>query len=335
MKILLTGAAGFIGFHTASRLVREGMTVVGIDNFNSYYAPSLKEARLALLQKSSRFSCVRGDLSAPMTMAETLAQGPFDAVIHFAAQAGVRHSLTHPESYVQSNLVAFANVLEACRRHEVRHLIFASSSSVYGLNSTYPLTASQGADHPASFYAATKRANELMAHSYSHLYKLPATGLRFFTVYGPWGRPDMAYFKFSEAICAGRPIEMFHGGELWRDFTYIDDVVESVFRLIGRPPQPDPLWSGAAARPDTSSAPYRIYNIGNHQPVKLSDFIAQLEILLDRRAVIKPTPMQPGDVLCTFADISELQRDIGFTPSTTLEAGLTEFCAWFRSYHGL
>jgi UDP-glucuronate 4-epimerase len=333
MGILLTGAAGFIGFHVARRLIKSGVRVIGFDNLNNYYDPLLKEARLAQLAQLTGFYFVRGDLANTADVASVFGRGPYDAVIHLAAQAGVRDSLTHPEAYVQSNLVGFGNILEACRQHRAPHLVYASSSSVYGLNATMPLSTNQNVDHPVSFYAATKKANELMAHSYSHVFGLPVTGLRFFTVYGPWGRPDMAYFKFTEAILCGRPVEVFNHGELWRDFTYIDDIVEGVVRLLSRQPAPDPEWSAERPNPATSSAPYRVYNIGNHLPVKVTDFIKSLEQILDRKAVLRPMPMQPGEVVMTYADTSDLREETGFAPSTDLATGLARFVEWYRAYY--
>jgi UDP-glucuronate 4-epimerase len=333
MRVLLTGAAGFIGFHLSRRLMKAGIAVVGSDNLNDYYDPALKRSRLGLLEPSAEFAFFHGDVSSRSDVAGMFGRGPYDAVIHLAAQAGVRYSLDHPEAYVQSNLVGFGNILEACRRHQVAHLLFASSSSVYGLNSVAPFRTDQNVDHPVSLYAATKKANELMAHSYSHLFRLPVTGLRFFTVYGPWGRPDMAYFKFTEAILAGRPIEVFNSGELWRDFTFVDDIVESVARLVSRPAKPDPTWSAASPNPATSSAPYRVYNIGSQSPIKVLDFIRSLERVIGKRAELCMLPMQPGDVVATHADTSDLEKETGFTPSTNLETGLTRFVEWYRSYY--
>ncbi len=329
MKYLVTGAAGFIGYHLAQRLLAQGATVTGFDNLNPYYDPVLKEARLAQLAAHPKFAFVRGDLENGTALAAAFDHGPFDAVMHLAAQAGVRYSIDHPEAYVQSNLVGFLNILEECRRRSVPHLLYASSSSVYGLNSLTPFSTSDTVDHPVSLYAATKKANELMAHTYSHLYHLPTTGLRFFTVYGPWGRPDMAYFKFTEAILAGRPIKVFNRGELWRDFTFIDDIVEGVVRLLEHIPQPDPLWDPAAPNPATSSAPYRVFNIGNNKPVKLTEFIATLERALGISAILELCPMQAGDVHATFADVGDLNRVTGFAPSTSLEIGLGKFVAWY------
>jgi len=332
MKVLVTGAAGFIGYHVAQRLLHEGSAVVGFDNLNSYYLPKLKETRLSMLRNEARFEFIRGDLEDKARLAGAFARGPFDAVVHLAAQAGVRHSIDHPDAYVQSNVIGFLNILEECRARKVPHLIYASSSSVYGLNSSSPFSTSDNVDHPVSLYAATKKTNELMAHSYSHLYNLPTTGLRFFTVYGPWGRPDMAYFKFTEAILAQKPIEVFNHGELWRDFTYIDDIVEGLVRLLPHIPHFDEKWDARTPNPATSSAPYRIYNIGNHQPVRLIDFIRTLERALGRKAVLAMRPMQPGDVFTTCADTQALQKIIGFAPNRSLKNGLEMFVSWYRSY---
>lgn len=335
MHFLVTGSAGFIGFHLAKRLLEQGAAVTGFDNLNPYYDPGLKEARLARLAAHPGFDFVRGDLEAGAALASAFDRGPFDAVIHLAAQAGVRYSIDHPGTYVQSNLVGFLNVLEECRHRSVPHLLYASSSSVYGLNSRTPFLTSDNVDHPVSLYAATKKANELMAHTYSHLYRLPTTGLRFFTVYGPWGRPDMAYFSFTQAILARRPIKVFNNGELWRDFTYIDDIIEGIVRLVDHIPEPDSLWNPATPNPATSSAPYRIFNIGNNQPVKLTEFIAALEGALGVPAVLELCPMQAGDVHATCADIEDLSRAVGFASSTPLATGLGKFVAWYRDYFGM
>jgi UDP-glucuronate 4-epimerase len=332
MKVLVTGAAGFVGYHVCERLLARGHELVGIDNLNDYYDPRLKQARLARLDGRKGFAFQRLDLADRAGMEALFAQGGFRRVVHLAAQAGVRYSIAHPHAYVSSNLVGFMHVLEGCRNHQVEHLVYASSSSVYGLNAAMPFREGDSADHPVSLYAATKKANELMAHTYSHLYRLPTTGLRFFTVYGPWGRPDMAYWTFSEKILAGEPIGLFNHGRMRRDFTYIDDVAEGVVRTLERVPTPDDAWDRADPDPATSSAPYRIYNIGNNQPVELARFVAAIESALGAKAVTTEMPMQPGDVEATAADVSDLARDVGFTPSTTIEVGMARFCAWFREW---
>ena len=334
MKLLVTGAAGFIGFHTAQALLSRGDEVVGLDNMSAYYDVNLKKARLAQLEALSRFSFVKGDLADQETVDKLFAAHQPQRVIHLAAQAGVRHSLTHPHDYMQSNLVGFLNVLEACRHHKVEHLAFASSSSVYGANTHIPFSVHDNVDHPLSFYGASKKSNELMAHCYAHLYRLPTTGLRFFTVYGPWGRPDMALFKFVHQILADEPIDVFNEGHHARDFTYIDDVVEGVVRTVDRVPQPNPAWSGDRPDPSTSSAPYRLYNIGNHKPVQLMDFIACVETALGRKAKKNFLPLQPGDVPTTYADVADLKRDIGFEPDTPIEDGIRRFVAWYQGYYG-
>ena len=333
MSILVTGAAGFIGFHTIQRLLARGEHVIGIDNLNDYYDVRLKHARLAHIGEQTNFRFIQLDLADRNAMAELFAQHAPERVIHLAAQAGVRYSIQNPHAYVDSNLIGFLNVLEGCRHTATKHLVFASSSSVYGLNSAMPYSVHNNVDHPISLYAASKKANELMAHSYAHLYQLPTTGLRFFTVYGPWGRPDMAYFKFTQAILAGRPIEVYNHGQMQRDFTYIDDIVEGILRVLDRPAQPNPNWDGAQPDPSSSPAPYRLYNIGNHSPVKLSHFIEILENALGQHAEKIMRPMQQGDVLATYADVNDLMRDTGFAPSTTIEDGLQRFVTWYRSYY--
>lgn len=334
MKILVTGAAGFIGFHLSRRLLARGDEVVGLDNLNPYYDPRLKEARLAILQEHERFRFVRLDLSDRDGMADLFAKEKFQRVAHLAAQAGVRHSITHPHDYIDSNLVGFINVLEGSRHGEVEHLVYASTSSVYGLNTAMPFSIHAGVDHPISLYAATKKANELMAHSYSQLYRLPTTGLRFFTVYGPWGRPDMALFLFTRNILAGKPIDVFNRGDMVRDFTYVDDIVEGVLRVIDRVAEPNPAWSSDAPDPATSSAPYRIYNIGNNRPVRLMEYIEAAEKALGRKAELNLLPMQLGDVQKTSADVSDLERDVGFRPATPVEEGVRRFVEWYREYYG-
>lgn len=333
MGILVTGAAGFIGFHVCQRLLARGEIVVGIDNLNSYYEVSLKQARLAQLEPVPNFSFYRLDISDRPAVSDFFTAHSFDRVIHLAAQAGVRYSLKNPHTYVDSNLVGFVNILEGCRQLEIHHLVFASSSSVYGASSRVPFSTHDSVDHPISLYAATKKANELLAHSYSHLYQLPMTGLRFFTVYGPWGRPDMAPVLFTKAILAGQPIQVFNYGKMKRDFTYVDDVVEGVIRVLDRVPSPDPTWSSNHPTANTSSAPYRIYNIGNHQPVELLNFIEVLEANLEKKAVKQLLPMQPGEVLSTYADVSDLMQDTGFQPGTPLEVGVEQFVDWYRQYY--
>jgi UDP-glucuronate 4-epimerase len=333
MSILVTGAAGFIGFHTIQRLLARGEQVIGIDNLNDYYDVNLKHARLAQIGEQTNFRFIQLDLADRNGMAELFAQHTPERVIHLAAQAGVRYSIQNPHAYVDSNLIGFLNVLEGCRHTATKHLVFASSSSVYGLNSVMPYSVHNNVDHPISLYAASKKANELMAHSYAHLYQMPTTGLRFFTVYGPWGRPDMAYFKFTQAILAGRPIEVYNHGKMQRDFTYIDDIVEGILRVLDRPAQPNSLWDGAQPDPGSSPAPYRLYNIGNHSPVQLSNFIEILENALGKHAEKILLPMQQGDVLATYADVSDLMRDTGFAPKTSIEDGLARFVHWYRSYY--
>lgn len=333
--ILVTGAAGFIGFHVARKLLSQGLRVVGVDNLTPYYDPALKEARLAELATSNHFEFFRLDLADRDTTSALFREHGFPHVIHLAAQAGVRHSITHPEAYVDANLQGFANVLEGCRHNRCKHLIFASSSSVYGANTRLPFRVSDNVDHPISMYAASKKANELMAHSYAHLFGLPVTGLRFFTVYGPWGRPDMAMWIFTQSILAGKPIKLFNHGNMRRDFTYVDDVVEAVVRLIAHPAAPDPGWSGSDPDPATSSAPYRIYNIGNNRPVELLQVVAELEKCLGKKAERELMPMQPGDVPATYADVDDLMRDVGFRPSTPVETGISNFVDWYRRYTGI
>ena len=333
--ILVTGAAGFIGFHVARRLLGEGRAVVGLDNLNAYYDPALKQARVAELSKLEGFRFVKLDLADRAGVAALFSEHRFPYVVHLAAQAGVRYSLVNPHAYIDANLQGFANILEGCRHHGCRHLLFASSSSVYGANTKLPFSVHHNVDHPISLYAASKKANELMAHSYSHLFGLPATGLRFFTVYGPWGRPDMAMFIFAAAIVEGKPIRLFNYGNMRRDFTYVDDVTESVVRLIDRTPVPNPDWSGDAPDPATSSAPWRIYNIGNNRTVEVSRVVALLEQEFGRPAIKELVPMQPGDVSETRADVDDLMRDVGFRPSTPIEEGIRRFAAWFRGYYGI
>ncbi|MEM7237980.1 MAG: NAD-dependent epimerase [Pseudomonadota bacterium] len=331
--VLVTGAAGFIGYHLAARLLDAGVAVTGLDNMNAYYDPALKRARLAELDGRPGFAFHRADLADREAVTALIAAAVPTHVVHLAAQAGVRYSIENPHAYADANLTGFLNVLDACRHAGVRHLVYASSSSVYGGNTRQPFRVGESVDHPVSLYAATKKANELMAHSYAHLYALPATGLRFFTVYGPWGRPDMAYYLFTRAILAGEPIKVFNHGDMRRDFTYIDDIVEGVCRLIPRAPAPDPGFDRARPDPGTSWAPHRLYNIGNDSPESLGDLIATLETLLGRTADKTYLPMPPGDVQSTWADVSALTRDVGFRPATPLADGLARFVAWYRDYH--
>ena len=332
-KVLITGAAGFIGSHLAQQLLSRGDTVVGLDNLNDYYSVELKKARLARLERQAGFTFAHLDLADRAGMEALFAAQGFDRVVNLAAQAGVRYSLTNPHAYVESNIVGFTNILEGCRHHEVGHLVYASSSSVYGANTSMPFGVHDNVDHPLSLYAASKKANELMAHTYSHLYGLPTTGLRFFTVYGPWGRPDMALFLFTKAILEGKPIDVFNHGRMRRDFTYVDDIVEGVVRVMDRVAEPNREWSGEAPDPGTSRAPYRLYNIGNNQPVELMHMIATLEECLGITAEKNMLPMQPGDVPATYADVDDLVRDVGFKPATPIEVGVRRFVDWYRSYY--
>ena len=334
MKILLTGAAGFIGYTLASRLLERGDTVYGVDNLNDYYDVSLKQARLAGLNRRPGFDFQKVDVADRATIARLFADHRFEAVVHLAAQAGVRYSVENPQAYIDSNLVGFGNILEGVRHNGVGHLVFASSSSVYGASTRLPFSEHANVDHPLSLYGATKKANELMAHSYAHLYGTPCTGLRFFTVYGPWGRPDMALFKFTRGIIEGSPITVFNGGDMIRDFTYVDDIVEGIVRVVDRPAAPDPAWNGNEPDPATSRAPYRIYNIGNNSPVNLMRYIEVLEECLGRKAVMQMLPMQPGDVQATMADVSNLEQAVGFRPRTTVEEGVARFVDWYREFYG-
>ena len=333
MKVLVTGAAGFIGSALAHALLDRGDEVTGIDNLNDYYDVRLKQARLERLGTRARFQFQKLDVVDRKPMSELFVSGKFDAVVHLAAQAGVRYSIENPSAYIDSNIVGFINVLEGCRHSRVGHLVFASSSSVYGANTRLPFSEHDNVDHPVSLYAATKKANELMAHSYAHLYRLPCTGLRFFTVYGPWGRPDMALFRFTEGILANRPIPVFNRGEMVRDFTYVDDIVEGIVRVIGLPAAPAPGWSGDRPDPATSYAPWRVFNIGNSQPVKLMRYIEVLEQRLGRKAIVDLLPMQPGDVQATIADVSDLEQATGFRPHTPVEAGVAKFVDWYKVYY--
>jgi UDP-glucuronate 4-epimerase len=333
--VLVTGAAGFIGFHVAQRLLSVGREVVGLDIVNNYYDPKLKEARLDILKRDPKFSFVKLDLADRAMIKSFFAQHRFPAVVHLAAQAGVRYSLENPHAYIDANIEGFINVLEGCRHNGCKHLLFASSSSVYGANTKLPFSVQDNVDHPISLYAASKKANELMAHAYSHLYRIPATGLRFFTVYGPWGRPDMAMFIFAKAIVDGTPIKLFNHGNMRRDFTYVEDVSQAIVRLMDRPPQGNPSWSGDKPDPATSAAPWKIYNIGNNNPEELMHVVSLLENEFGRTATKEMLPMQAGDVPATYADIEDLVREIGFRPATTIEDGIARFAAWYRDYHNL
>ena len=331
--ILVTGAAGFIGYHVSRALAAAGRDVIGVDNLSPYYDPKLKEARLQQLAGAKNFKFVRLGLADRKATAALFAERRFPFVIHLAAQAGVRHSLVDPYAYADANFEGFLNILEGCRHNGCRHLVYASSSAVYGANTRLPFRTSDNVDHPLSLYGASKKANELMAHSYAHLFNLPATGLRFFTVYGPWGRPDMAMWLFTAAIRAGKPIKLFNQGNMRRDFTYIDDVVQAVVRLIDRPAEGDPDWSGAAPDPSRSSAPWRVYNIGNNSPVDVPEVVKILEAAIGKKAIRELLPLQPGDVPATFADVDDLMRDVGFKPSTPIADGIAQFVAWYNQYH--
>jgi len=330
---LVTGVAGFIGYHLAARLLDEGRQVVGIDNFSDYYDVGLKRARLEKLRGRNGFSFEELDIADDAGLRALFDKHHFELVFNMAAQPGVRYSLINPQAYVKSNIEGFVNILEACRHNDVKHLVFASSSSVYGAVTAMPFSVHQNVDHPVSLYAATKKADELLAHSYSHLFRLPTTGLRFFTVYGPWGRPDMAVFSFTKSILAGEPIDVFNNGEMQRDFTYIDDIVEAVVRVGDRPAAPDPKWTGDDPDPAGSSAPYRIFNIGNHSPVKLMRLIEVLEEKIGKKAIKRMAPMQPGDVLATYADVDDLARAVDFAPRTSIETGIERFVAWYRDFY--
>jgi UDP-glucuronate 4-epimerase len=349
-RVLVTGAAGFIGFHLSKRLLDEGSKVVGVDNLNAYYDVNLKKARLAILKKYDNFTFQKIDIANRRAM-EGLFQGSpktatfpvtrhasrvtdsFNTVVHLAAQAGVRYSITNPYAYIESNIAGFINILEGCRHHKVKHLVYASSSSVYGANTKMPFSIHHNIDHPVSLYATTKKANELMAHTYSSLYKIPTTGLRFFTVYGPWGRPDMALFLFTRAILEGKPIDVFNYGKMQRDFTYIDDIIEGVVRVMKKTPKPNPSWSGDAPDPGTSYAPYKVYNIGNNNPVELMTFIETIEKCLGKKAKKKLLPLQAGDVPATYADVDDLMNDVGFKPATPIEEGVGRFVEWYQKYY--
>ena len=331
MKILVTGAAGFIGFFTVKALLDMGHEVVGIDNLNDYYDVSLKQDRVNLLLHS-KFKFILCDIADRKEIERIFSEQPFDVVINLAAQAGVRYSISNPQAYIDANIIGFTNILEACRHNKIKHLLYASSSSVYGMNSNMPFSVKDSVDHPVSLYAATKKANELLAHTYSHLYNLPTTGLRFFTVYGPWGRPDMAYFSFTRDIIAGKPINVFNHGDMARDFTYIDDIVEGITRLAQIPAKPDPDWKSSTPDPSSSTAPYTVYNIGNNNPIRLGDFIQTIEDALGIEAKKVYLPMQMGDVQETFADIDDLVAAIDYRPSTPLKVGIENFVSWYKSY---
>lgn len=332
-RILVTGAAGFIGFHLSRRFLAAGNSVIGVDNLNDYYDVNLKKARLKLLYDNDDFHFVRMDIAEKENVSSLFKKEAPAIVVHMAAQAGVRYSLVNPHAYLESNLAGFLNILEGCRHQACEHLVFASSSSVYGANTEMPFSVHHNVDHPVSLYAATKKANELMAHAYASLYKLPCTGLRFFTVYGPWGRPDMALFLFTKAILEDKPIDVYNAGKMQRDFTYIDDIAEGVFRVTGRIPEPNAKWQGGNPDPATSFAPYKIYNIGNNRPVELLEFIKILEKLLGKKARMNLLPMQPGDVPRTFADIDDLMKDVSFKPATSVEDGVKRFVEWYREYY--
>ena len=334
-KILITGAAGFIGFHVSKRFLESGNSIVGVDNLNDYYDVNLKKARLTLLEKKASFRFVKANIADRERMSALFKEEAPEIVVHLAAQAGVRYSLVNPHVYADSNLTGFINILEGCRHQKITHLVFASSSSVYGANTQMPFSVHHNVDHPVSLYAATKKANELMAHTYAHLYNLPCTGLRFFTVYGPWGRPDMALFLFTKAILEERPIDVFNEGRMSRDFTYVDDIVEGVFRVADKIPNPNVHWNGDDPDPGTSFAPYKIYNIGNNNPAELFEFIRMLEAQLGRKAKMNLLPMQPGDVPKTFADVDDLMKDVGFKPATSLEDGIRHFVKWYREYYNM
>lgn len=333
MNVLVTGAAGFIGSALSSRLLEEGHAVCGIDNLNDYYDVNLKKDRLTMLYKCSGFDFQQIDLADRDKMERLFADNSFDCVVNLAAQAGVRYSIENPASYVDSNLVGFGNILEGCRHSKVKHLVYASSSSVYGLNTLMPFSVRHNVDHPISLYAASKKANELMAHTYSYLYQLPTTGLRFFTVYGPWGRPDMALFLFTKAIMDNKPIKVFNNGNMQRDFTYIDDIIEGVIRVMKKIPEADPKWTSDSPNPSSSCVPYKLYNIGNNQPVALMDFVHAVEDAIGKKAVIDYLPLQPGDVPATYADVGDLIADLGFKPSTSIKEGVKNFVDWYLGYY--
>ena len=332
MKILVTGAAGFIGSHLSNSLLNKGYTVFGIDNLNDYYDVSLKKSRLENLIKNDLFTFLEIDIANKKAIEDIFKNHKFDKVVNLAAQAGVRYSIKNPHAYIESNILGFMNILEGCRHNEVKHLVYASSSSVYGANETMPFSVHDNVDHPLSLYAATKKSNELMAHTYSHLYELPTSGLRFFTVYGPWGRPDMALFMFTKAILEDKPIDVFNHGNMMRDFTYVDDIVNGIERLLDKNAESNKRWSGKNPDPGTSRAPWKIYNIGNSDPIKLLDFIKAIEASTGKKAIINKMPMQPGDVPATYADILTLKKDVGYEPSTSINEGVANFVKWYREY---
>ncbi len=332
-KILVTGAAGFIGFYVCKELIKQGYAVVGLDNINDYYDVNLKISRLKQIEDFPNFKFVKLNITDRESLSEIFSTEKFDMVVHLAAQPGVRYSLVNPYVYIESNISGFLNVLEGCRHHHIKHLVYASSSSIYGANTKMPFSVHHNVDHPVSLYAATKKSNELMAHAYSNLYSIPTTGLRFFTVYGPWGRPDMAYFSFTKAILEGKPIDVFNSGQMKRDFTYIDDIIDGVMRVLRKIPIPNPEWNGANPDPGTSYSPYKIYNIGNNNPVELMFVINILERCIGKKAKLNLLPMQPGDVAATFADIDDLRKDVGFEPGTPIEKGLENFVDWYKSYY--
>lgn len=337
MHVLVTGAAGFIGMHTTIRLLERGDRVTGVDNLNDYYAVQLKRDRLTQIKKhdtGQQFTFLELDIANRDAMEQLFSKSGFDCVINLAAQAGVRYSLDNPLAYIDSNIVGFAHILEGCRHHQIKHLVYASSSSVYGANQSMPFSVHDNVDHPLSLYAASKKSNELMAHTYSHLYRLPTTGLRFFTVYGPWGRPDMSPIKFARAIARGEPIDVYNYGKHRRDFTYIDDIVMGILHTLDRPAAENPAWDGKHPDPGTSTAPWRVYNIGNQQPVELLDYISAIEESLGRKAQMNLLPLQPGDVVDTFADVDDLVRDVGYRPSVPVKEGIDRFISWFNSYYG-
>lgn len=332
---LVTGAAGFIGFHLCKRLLEEGCSVIGIDNLNDYYDINLKKSRLEIIEAYDKFKFYKINLEDKEALEEIFESQKIDIVVNLAAQAGVRYSITNPDAYIQSNIVGFLNILEVCRHNNIEHLVYASSSSVYGMNEEMPFSTSHNVDHPISLYAATKKSNELMAHTYSHLYNLPTTGLRFFTVYGPWGRPDMALFLFTDAIINDKPIKVFNNGNMKRDFTYIDDIVEGIIRLLNNPPNENKKWDKIKADPGTSSAPYKVYNIGNNKPVELMDYIGAIEKYLGKEAKKEYLPLQDGDVPMTYADVDDLIEDIGFKPNTSIDEGIDRFVQWYKEYYGV